>query len=216
MNLNSLRQYGAASLRSLVRSTHSQAANTVVQCARRPELFYHLIQPPTPLSPVSSVLAVSFLSQPLHNAESSAILGWVPAPSNSSSKSPEELTQLVSWRDFRENATFRDILHKSIYTTLRDGNDQVWVNGAKQLQDGWMHIHDQRNPPPLGRIGDPDDIIASVLVENSTVKAETYQPMPSYRMCTADGVLQLTPELLADLVRALERVVQGDNATVNP
>jgi hypothetical protein len=103
MNLNSLRQYGAASLRSLVRSTHSQAANTVVQCARRPELFYHLIQPPTPLSPVSSVLAVSFLSQPLHNAESSAILGWVPAPSNSRSKSPEELTQLVSWRDFREN-----------------------------------------------------------------------------------------------------------------
>ena len=75
---------------------------------------------------------------------------------------------------------------------------------------------DQRNPPPLGRIGDPDDIIASVLVENSSVKPETYQPMPSYRMCTADGVLQLTPQLLADLVEALERVVEGDNATVNP
>ena len=103
LNLNTLRRYGASSLRSLVRSTHSQAANTVVQCARRPELFYHLIQPPTPLSPISSVLAVSFLSQPLHNAESSAILGWVPAPTNSSSVSPEELTELVSWKDFREN-----------------------------------------------------------------------------------------------------------------
>ena len=78
------------------------------------------------------------------------------------------------------------------------------------------HDTDQRNPPPLGRVGDPDDIIASVLVENSAVKPETYQPMPSYRMCTADGVLQLTPELLTGLVKALERVVEGDNATVNP
>ena len=30
-------------------------------------------------------------------------------------------------------------------------------------------VLDQRNIPALGRIGDPDDIIASVLVENSMV-----------------------------------------------
>lgn len=28
---------------------------------------------------------------------------------------------------------------------------------------------DERNPPPLGRIGDPDDIIGSVRVENGKV-----------------------------------------------
>ncbi len=28
---------------------------------------------------------------------------------------------------------------------------------------------DERNIPPLGRIGDPDDIVASVLVENGKV-----------------------------------------------
>lgn len=55
-----------------------------------------------------------------------------------------------------------------------------------------------------------------MLVENSTVQPETYQAMPSYRLCTADGVLQLTPDLLADLVKALERVVEGEDANVNP
>lgn len=174
------------------------------------------MQPPTPLSPDLSVFALSFLNQPLHNAESSAVLGWVPVPQEAGSVTPEEIAQRVVWRDFRENASFKDILHKSLYTSLRDGKDEIWVNGAKQLQEGWMHIHDQRNPPALGRVGDPDDIIASVLVENSTVKPETYQPMPSYRMCTADGILQLTPAMLEDLVTVLQRVVEGENANVNP
>ena len=35
------------------------------------------------------------------------------------------------------------------------------------------------------------------------IKAETYQPMPSYRLCTADGVLQLTPGLSSYLKRVL-------------
>ena len=83
---------------------------------------------------------------------------------------------------------------------------------------------DQRNPPDQARIGDPDDIIGSVLVVDGEVSefpfftlrqskypnfsrkkinAETYQPMPSYRVCTSDGVLQLTPGLAQSLQRAL-------------
>lgn len=71
-----------------------------------------------------------------------------------------------------------------------EGVDEVQVNGARQLQEGWMHIHgaflfrssrfdrrdcraytlvDERNIPPLGRIGDPDDIIASVRVQDGKV-----------------------------------------------
>ena len=34
----------------------------------------------------------------------------------------------------------------------------------------YLRVLDQRNVPALGRIGDPDDIIASVLVEDSMVK----------------------------------------------
>lgn len=126
--------------------------------------------------------------------------------------------------------------------------DEVQANGARQLQEGWMHIHgtslslsiyleltseifmlaDERNIPPLGRIGDPDDIIASVRVQGGKVRfhshgyrtnvglncdveilsqflAETYQPMPAYRMCTSDGVLKLTEGLAQKLKQVLER-----------
>lgn len=73
-----------------------------------------------------------------------------------------------------------------------------------------MHIHDQRNVPALGRIGDPDDIIGSVLVQKSKIIVETYQPMPSYRVCTTDGVLQLTPGLAQHLHAALVRVTEAE------
>lgn len=145
---------------------------------------------------------------------------------------------------------FLPVLHESNIAALRDDVDEIWINGAMQIQQGWMHIHgiqkfwfrrttwkltslvDQRNIPALGRIGDPDDIIATVLVENSKVRLlaqlfapyslhmkilpETYQPMPSYRICTSDGVLQLTPGLADHLRRALVRVAKMEDESVDP
>ena len=79
---------------------------------------------------------------------------------------------------------FRDVLHDAIKQGLADGVDDIQVHGAIQLRDGWMHINgehsisisayvrlrlpflDQRNVPALGRIGDPDDILGSVRVED--------------------------------------------------
>lgn len=56
----------------------------------------------------------------------------------------------------------------------------------------------------MGRIGDPDDIIATVLVEDSKIQAETYQPMPAYRLCTSDGVTRLSEGLARRLREILE------------
>ena len=82
-------------------------------------------------------------------------------------------------------------MHKAIREGLEEGVDEVQANGARQLQEGWMHIHgaflfcqfylnsggchartlvDERNVPPLNRIGDPDDIIASVRVQDGKVR----------------------------------------------
>lgn len=87
-------------------------------------------------------------------------------------------------------ARFREVLHKAVQEGLRDGVDEIQKNGALQLQQGWMHIHgmchsysriyfllilcfeDERNIPPLGRIGDPDDILATVLVEDGKVSTQ--------------------------------------------
>ena len=88
-------------------------------------------------------------------------------------------------------AGFREILHKAISEGLEEEVDEIQMNGARQLQEGWMHIHgaslcpitpayfrcflaytlpDERNIPPLGRVGDPDDIIASVRVQDGKVR----------------------------------------------
>lgn len=100
---------------------------------------------------------------------------------------------------------FRDVLHEAIAAGLREGVDDIQINGATQLGDGWMHINgssnisffssvwsssmcmlviDARNIPALGRIGDPDDILGSVLVENGKVAIAT-----SYVPCTTDGLV---------------------------
>ena len=97
---------------------------------------------------------------------------------------------------------------------------------------------DDRNLPPLNRIGDPDDILASVRVEGGKVGltsitlvryflaglkgsrttqilAETYQAMPSYRICTAHGVTQLT-EGLASKLRTLLYARAREESLRNP
>jgi len=163
----------------------------------RLDLFYHLIPPPSPYSSNVPAFALSFLPTPPSSGDSSTIIGWLPA----SSEGQEGEAGL---NDFKENPKFRDILHKAVHVALREGLDDIWINGATQLQNGWMHIHDNRNVPALGRIGDPDDILASVLVEDGKILPDTYQAMPSYRFCTADGLIQLTDGLAKKLHAVLK------------
>ena len=44
----------------------------------------------------------------------------------------------------------------------------------------------------------------TLVIPRAQILAETYQPMPSYRLCTADGVLQLTDGLATRLVEVLK------------
>ncbi|KAI9060087.1 hypothetical protein FKP32DRAFT_1578824 [Trametes sanguinea] len=167
----------------------------------RPDLYYHLFPAPTSISSSAPVFALSFLSEPPPSVLSDTVIGWLPASGEGGD---------AGLNDFVENERFREVLHEAIQSALRDGVDEVQKNGAIQTREGWMHIHDNRNIPALGRIGDPDDIIASVRVENGEILAETYQPMPSYRLCTGDGVLQLTEGLAQRLVEVLQARVREE------
>ncbi|KAJ3809788.1 hypothetical protein EV368DRAFT_51547 [Lentinula lateritia] len=163
----------------------------------RPDLFYHLLEPPTPLSPDVPVYALSFLPSAPPVPNSATIIGWLPASTESQTE------QDAGLNDFKENIKFRHLLHEAVKSGLQANVDEIQRNGALQIQQGWMHIHDDRNIPALGRIGDPDDIIASVLVEDGKIQAHTYQAMPAYRLCTSDGVTQLTEGLSAHLHKIL-------------
>ena len=85
-----------------------------------------------------------------------------------------------------------------------------------------------RNVPALGRIGDPDDIIASVMIEDGQasrmftlplfinvyqVVAETYSKMPAYRLFTTDGPPKLTEGLARRLEEALQKARAEEEST---
>lgn len=94
---------------------------------------------------------------------------------------------------------------------------------------------DDRNIPPLNRVGDPDDILASVRVQDGKaglffnpvslssdpddaalqILAATYQAMPSYRVCTAHGVTQLTEGLASKLRGLLEARAREEGRRAN-
>jgi hypothetical protein len=38
-------------------------------------------------------------------------------------------------------ANFRKVLHEAIQEGLMEEVDDIQINGALQLQEGWMHIH---------------------------------------------------------------------------
>ena len=170
----------------------------------RPDLFYHLL--PLPLEPDPSqsipVYALSFLPAPPPSPRSATVLGWLPAVTDTATEDVGAgLNDFVENRAYMtpmyinnvsyqhaSSARFRPLLHQALQQALREGADDIWINSAIQLQQGWMHIHgmlqgrmtssvdldnyvDSRNVPALGRIGDPDDIIASVLVEDSKVRS---------------------------------------------
>jgi hypothetical protein len=45
----------------------------------RPDLFYHVVNPPTPLSKSLPAYALSFLNHTPPRVDSSTVLGWLPA-----------------------------------------------------------------------------------------------------------------------------------------
>jgi len=99
------------------------------------------------------VFGLSFLDElrSKDDARSPRIIGYLPASEGGHAIK-------AGLNDFRENresvtdlggssltaspvAGFRGILHKAIREGLEQGVDDVQANGARQLQEGWMHIH---------------------------------------------------------------------------
>ncbi|PPQ89226.1 hypothetical protein CVT25_001305 [Psilocybe cyanescens] len=193
--------------------SQEQTPDVVFPDPNRPDLFYHFTPPPTPLSPTLPAFALSFLDvAPPGGMDSPAVIGWLPAQTQApEGKAGSESESTLD--DFVGNDKFLVFLHDTIKSALERRQDEIWRDAAIGLGSGWMHIGDQRNIPALGRVGDPDDILATVLVQDGQIVPGTYQPMPSYRICTVDGVLQLTPGLASHLKEALAKLGQDAQNT---
>ncbi|ETN38047.1 uncharacterized protein HMPREF1541_07670 [Cyphellophora europaea CBS 101466] len=72
---------------------------------------------------------------------------------------------------------------------------------------GWIHVYDLRHPPDFGRIPDPEDIFGSLEVDADgtfTDGTGDYQQSGTYRVCTRDGVVQLSDFLRGKLIQRLK------------
>ncbi|KAF7798190.1 hypothetical protein EIP86_009407 [Pleurotus ostreatoroseus] len=156
LKLATFHGFWRSSSRTFVTRTDNDLSPTTFPDPDRPDLFYHLFEPPSPLSQDIPIFALSFLSTKPAAVDSCAVIGWLPAATAGEEGG-------AGLNDFRENQKFLGVLHEAIHSALRDGVDEIQKNGAIQTQQ------DSRNIPALGRIGDPDDIIASVRVEEGKV-----------------------------------------------
>ncbi|KAI8990036.1 hypothetical protein BDB01DRAFT_718006 [Pilobolus umbonatus] len=82
---------------------------------------------------------------------------------------------------------------------------------AEWQKEGWMHIGDERNPPAWGRINYPEDIVGSVKLEHGIIQEGTYQPMPTHRLVTNNGLFKLSKPLTECVVEAAKKKLQGIN-----
>ncbi|KAM0722621.1 hypothetical protein Q7P37_002062 [Cladosporium fusiforme] len=74
---------------------------------------------------------------------------------------------------------------------------------------GYIHVSDQRNPPDFGRVAWPEDIFGSLELDgegNFVDGNGRYQEAGTYRACTNEGVLGLSPFLREKLVERLKEL----------
>lgn len=100
--------------RQYTRTFTSQTTDIVFPDPARPDLFYHFVYPPTPLSHTTPAFALSFLETTPPSVDSPTIIGWLPAqtystdsPDNEGSKSKGTSSTL---QDFVVNGEFVFIL----------------------------------------------------------------------------------------------------------
>ncbi|QRV98914.1 hypothetical protein RhiJN_26933 [Ceratobasidium sp. AG-Ba] len=154
----------------------------VTEDEERKGLFYHTLD--------GGVYALSFLSESPSSQNSATVIGLIP--------------EGQGLEGFQENQAFVDLLHDTVKSALIENVDPDLANDATQRQEGWMHVHDLRRFPESGRVGDADDIIGTVLVQEGKINGETYERMPMYRTVSSDGPTKLSESLHKRLLSALQ------------
>ncbi|KAJ2001852.1 hypothetical protein GGI04_003580 [Coemansia thaxteri] len=124
----------------------------------------------------------------------SSVVGWLrgggqAAPSDGAALRPAQ---------FVENGRFWARVERVLARHAHE-DPELQAQAAFQ-KSGWLNIADGRNPPALGRTGEPEDIVGCVLVEDKAIRRGSFQPNPAHRPVTSHGLFQLPQFLHARLV----------------
>eukprot|EP01100_Stratorugosa_tubuloviscum_P006342 TRINITY_DN2742_c0_g1_i1.p1 TRINITY_DN2742_c0_g1~~TRINITY_DN2742_c0_g1_i1.p1 ORF type:complete len:229 (-),score=81.94 TRINITY_DN2742_c0_g1_i1:107-754(-) len=131
------------------------------------------------LSSISFLNKEEFIGK---NCPIQTIIGWY-----TDSEINEIEPQKVNFELFEANEEFVNILHETIVQFINENG--IYIAKAQKEKSGWIHVVDYRQPLTR-RTPWPEDIFGSVKVENGIILPQTYQRMPTYRLCTAAGLFQ--------------------------
>ncbi|RSH92219.1 hypothetical protein EHS25_008634 [Saitozyma podzolica] len=105
-----------------------------------------------------------------------------------------------------------EVMQSAVKQSLERGlADTVIFEASTRPGDGYIHITDERAIPPAGRIGETEDLIGSVFVENGEVVPSTYEPQPSYRLITQHGPPILPKGIDEHLLHVLRSISAKEN-----
>ncbi|KAJ2614896.1 hypothetical protein H4S08_001498 [Coemansia sp. RSA 1365] len=144
--------------------------------------------------PDDRILAALMFTKPA-NDNARSIIGWVYGDPGADSQSQ------IDPRHFIENDRFWPAVQR-VFEEHAHEDPELQALAAYQ-KTGWLNITDGRNPPPLGRTGNPEDIFGSVKLDDQAIKPHTFQSNLAYRPVTANGLFQLPKYLHGKLVEYL-------------
>ncbi|GAA5968805.1 hypothetical protein JCM11641_000738 [Rhodosporidiobolus odoratus] len=197
-------------VRVLVRFTSSTGS---IPSTVYPNLYYHK------LSPTSTSYSLSYLPNPPPDLPfSPTTLGILsPLPpcrlSSSSFDQPPQHQQEthdlppITPRNFQDNPEWTKLVHEVLKHNVQ--HDPWMQTLAKSVQgnDTFIHIADARAPADANRQPHPQDVIASVLVQNGKIVPESYEAnKAAYRLVSQDGLQRLPSGLHEKVVEACHRV----------
>ncbi|KAJ2743017.1 hypothetical protein GGI20_004069 [Coemansia sp. BCRC 34301] len=155
----------------------------------------------------SEMFGIKFATATIGNSaveetsDPTSIIGWLKGSSDTSATAAVADGTQIRPAQFVENQQFW--AHVEQVFRQHAHEDPELQAQAAYHKNGWMNIADARNPPPLGRTGEPEDIIGCVLVENKTIRQRSFQPNPTHRPASLHGLFQLPKYLQARLLDQL-------------
>ncbi|KAJ1757476.1 hypothetical protein LPJ69_004398 [Coemansia sp. RSA 1752] len=152
---------------------------------------YNLIRNTAPtVMPSSANKPTAAIQFGAENGQNS-IVGWVTGDAQAP----------IRPQNFIENRHFWPLVEE-VMAQHAHVDPELQAQAAFQ-KTGWMNIADGRNPPPLGRTGNAEDILGCVLIEDKTIMPGSFQPNCAHRPVSADGLFQLPKFLHAKLLERL-------------
>ena len=126
----SIYQRRALSRTSTFRSSNKQTTDISFSDPQRPDLFYHFVHPPTPLSASLPAFALSFLPRTPPTPESSTVIGWLPAQTYATDTPEPPVAKRggAGLNDFRENRAWFSV--NALYFIFESANSDVLTRSA--------------------------------------------------------------------------------------